>query len=764
VNTAGHRGVAEDAGIPLLREAIRNVDPTFGKPEALLLGNWVTDLSQLYDPPVYEGFSAKVQAAFDKGLSGLHEMILNEKEEEDGELVALLTGPLLRAAIKELNPWIHATAVTLAGQQPANRGQVAAVVGHGIRIKGYFKYVLPEHKDGKNRIPFDVYDELITKRYTQYFPHEHLDRPPVRLEPTAVYASGFARGIPSEPAVERVPDLYQYLRDQLAVLAGSMTKLEREWQETVRGTITAGGGPGSLGTEKFHGLLAELGHLLHTIEDFYAHSNFIELYATGAWPDLQPMFFEGDQAEILERRLLRYDPSRAESTVREDFVVTGYFDMWDTLVSVLHVVEELLGERYNFEVRDPAKEVGDAVRATRNVTPATLEEEYDAWLESINELFVDYKKALDDDNNRVAQQYKKLFADEIKAIENAGQWAAIIDRLLNQTEFGRRVPPRIRDSINEFVIGLHTAIKIGTVAISLYRAVNLVRTLLTAPLELLRSTLTDEAFQFLRNSSAYYTRKLLIYQLMLAGRDGRLGSHSLLAKDYEGGWLYEYQRACATAVHYLIVDQFCDYLRPGAPADGSTVNWQEFFEQVCVNPLWARNGVSFQLTASGVLEVPPGRPPLKERLNHLAAANVSAGTVQPGWATIAAATFGVDDSTELEKLLAAVARAERSSSRPMSVVVPDQVKRMYATGSGSATGQPVWCDDIIRREREPGHKGHGWEVVKGYRKYATRQSEVLTPVAITRLTLDEAKKIADKAADKRKTAERSYNDLTKVAR
>jgi hypothetical protein len=44
VNTEGHADVAESAGIPLLREAFGEKDRSL---DALELGNWLTDVSQL---------------------------------------------------------------------------------------------------------------------------------------------------------------------------------------------------------------------------------------------------------------------------------------------------------------------------------------------------------------------------------------------------------------------------------------------------------------------------------------------------------------------------------------------------------------------------------------------------------------------------------------------------------------------------------------------------------------------------------------------
>jgi hypothetical protein len=749
VNTAGHRGVAEAAGVPLLEEAIRAVDEKFGKPEALKLGNWLTDVSQAIDPVAYAGARDKAQLIIDRYLGTVMNFVLNRVEGK--QYVPNLVGQVARDALKVVHTRAHTAVAVLLGDKPAESGAIGAVVSDAVVLKGYFEFVHPEEEGGEQRIPLAIFQELIKQQFTQYFPHEHVDRPLERLNPTVVYASALDHGPRSNPVEQRAPDLYRYLRDHLDILARSLTELELDWQASVRQS----GGTGSLATFEFQSLLARLGHLLHTIEDFFAHSNFVELYATGAWDDLQPKGLEAKDAEILARRLRRFDPTNPESTDSENYVVTGYFDFSDTQVSLAHVADELLGMTW----RDPDRRFGDAARTVQNLSYARVEEECYEWLYSVNQLFGDPEKALKDDNNRVAQQYKEIFGEDIETLKKAQTQGAVIESLLSQTNFAKHIPSEIIARLRNVVLLLHKVIAVKNLTMTVYHALDFFIKLFTVPLELFRETLKGATFDFLKESSLYVAKEVLLYDVLLAGKHDRIGSHSLLAKDTGNEWLYKYQRACATAAHYMIVDQFCVYFRAvNSEEPGSAVDWQRFLDQLCVNPLWARHGVSFELTLAGLQEIPRDRTPLKTRLAKAASRyNVSSTTGLPDWARVAAATLGVEDSKEIGELLAAVAKAERTNTAPMSFIVPDQSVRVNALASGR-TRLALWCDEIIDRERT--HEGHGWEIVKGYRDYGKKVSaDAALPLDVTRLTATLARKFADEARSARLAAERHYNAL-----
>lgn len=60
MNTKGHRGVGEQGALALLERTFK--DRAGGEAqglEAVLLGNWLTDLSQVIDPVAYASLASK---------------------------------------------------------------------------------------------------------------------------------------------------------------------------------------------------------------------------------------------------------------------------------------------------------------------------------------------------------------------------------------------------------------------------------------------------------------------------------------------------------------------------------------------------------------------------------------------------------------------------------------------------------------------------------------------------------------------------------
>ncbi len=117
-------------------------------------------------------------------------------------------------------------------------------------------------------------DRVFDFAYTQYYPHEHVDYPPFRagIDPLRTRAyRPLNRG------------LMGYLEQHIQFISEEMSKLEFEWLQ-------------NLGLPADHptrcDLLVRLGHILHAVEDFYFHSNVVELRqwdrVLHANPDRQP--------------------------------------------------------------------------------------------------------------------------------------------------------------------------------------------------------------------------------------------------------------------------------------------------------------------------------------------------------------------------------------------------------------------------------------------------------------------------------------------
>ena len=152
----------------------------------------------------------------------------------------------------------------------------------------------------------DALQKIWDTNFTQYFPHEHLDR-----WPKNTYAAG-NRG------------LYAGLDDHIDYIIEQMTLIEKEWV-----AIT------NLKKEPFQ-LLAKLGHVMHAVEDFFAHTNFIEQAYTRELGSegLKSVF---NKKKLEKIKLRRTDPySKRETKV----VFSGSFDGEDSSASMHQLLHD----------------------------------------------------------------------------------------------------------------------------------------------------------------------------------------------------------------------------------------------------------------------------------------------------------------------------------------------------------------------------------------------------------------------------------------
>ncbi len=129
-------------------------------------------------------------------------------------------------------------------------------------------------KDGWGRVdpvPVDRLSEVYAEFYTQYFPHEHSDQPPyvwdASRRPTQPKLYGPARRqrnlVDGEVGVMAVVDTFY-----IGYLAEGLAGVEDEWRALKRDDVT--------GRQR---LLVRTGKLLHGVEDWFFHSNVVELLA-----------------------------------------------------------------------------------------------------------------------------------------------------------------------------------------------------------------------------------------------------------------------------------------------------------------------------------------------------------------------------------------------------------------------------------------------------------------------------------------------------
>lgn len=211
----------------------------------LELGNFITDISQFRDP--YSFMSAKQRLP--------------------------LLGRILRVASFEGSQW----ADHLFGKAPDKRfAALAQFFEHVSRFATQLFFA----KDSKFSqyfvrtlhvialSPAEV-NRVFNWAFTQYYPHEHLDFPPLAEGPKHRNHLRFRRGVPK--------NLIGYLEEQLLFIAEELSKIELEW---VKQRSLASNG-------NINDVLVRLGHIQHAVEDFYFHSNFVELWQ---WQRLQRLY------------------------------------------------------------------------------------------------------------------------------------------------------------------------------------------------------------------------------------------------------------------------------------------------------------------------------------------------------------------------------------------------------------------------------------------------------------------------------------------
>ena len=362
MNTEGHHSVAEEAGIPLLKELFGNRKSL----QVLYLGNWLTDVSQAVDPVAYLAGTGRVKtevesilggikndldAMIDEITSQIYESTLGFLQENAEELLKSLKpdiGPYIETAKANLFETIDFL-VNVPSDLPASErdSELGKFFRSLFLVIGYFKFVHPEKERDTPRLDFEAFMQVFGRpadtygagkfskandrpgAYTQYYPHEHLDRPecPPSVDPP-VYAPG--RQIPAVPfrvagnAKPRTravtnreyidPDMYSYLREDIEMTAGLLAEADMEIKEAIGRFIKHGNAGWDDNDPRWYRTLAKLGHALHQVEDFFAHSNWIELVARTRGkdylkkilpPDL-PVEMLNHMGTIFQKRLKRH--------------------------------------------------------------------------------------------------------------------------------------------------------------------------------------------------------------------------------------------------------------------------------------------------------------------------------------------------------------------------------------------------------------------------------------------------------------------------
>jgi hypothetical protein len=570
MDAEGHKSIAE-VGERLLRGALKQSNPSSRmRIGAFYLGNWLTDASQVVDPVAYRNVKGKM-LAYTNSINSLFDRMIMDAP---SWMQTVLDTDLGQLALKNARSQLHVAQTKLDDSVQALFGQgrsgaLADAFRSLFKGVGYFKFVLDD-QGMPDAMDEASYFAVFDAHFTQYYPHEHMDRP----EEGGVYSTDKSDGPfnhRTKPLNSKY-DLYTYVRKDIKAAAGLVAYLDG-------GTHNPCTHPGwAVGT--FHPELSQfadkngtlhavsddniewnlhlsmLGHALHNIEDFFAHSTFID-HASAGLPKLYKGFSRLEDSNKLSRRLKQWLPGFDEETqswerlANDTHVVTGFFDFNDTLISLAHLIDKVLGR--------PDTGVGhDVDQAIEN----TLEFEYCKFLTDTLEFVsnpMEVWEANDpsDDNydEDTANMAVKLLHEQggrdLRLLRKSDPTLNRLVGLLLRHPLLRDRPPQVQQAFSDSVKNLGAVVGgVGT-AITLYGVLKNVRDFFKNPLAYLSKYVGDLIYDYLVRYGEVYIKNLLYVHMGAL----RIGSHSLIAKDGEPSLFFDAAMNCAKAVHWYIITQ-----------------------------------------------------------------------------------------------------------------------------------------------------------------------------------------------------------------
>jgi len=723
------------------------------------------------DPVAYSTGSLKAKKAIDSAVAGMKkaiDAILNE-------LLAAIFVPIdlpgarrlfeplkpdLTEYAEEAKEALNAKIDFFVEMQTNERdARLATFFRSAFLVVGYYKFVHPDAPGQQPRMNFECFMRVFGRptdtrgaigtnpandrpgAYTQYYPHEHLDRPEI-LPPQdpPVFAPGLqtlarpfrvARG--KEPGTrsprrkDRLdPDLYSYVRDQIEMTAGLLAEVELQMERALAEGIRDD-------DPEWYISLAKLGHALHQVEDFFAHSNWVELAAQRLGekflaekiPSRLGVEFVDRALTTYQKRLRRHLTSplgRWQAHPPEDWVVTGFFDFQDTLISLAHVSEELWGG----DVPDPYAEVHARIEIAKDVVehPRTAQYRVQQVMQQTLEFLTDPRKALKDRDNGVAQSLRDRYEPDLNKLRRPGVSREVAEQVAREVPLLSGAPGEVQEAFFDVIVEGSRAYKIGRLSLTIYQTINEIAEFIKNPLGWLTDWLPEYLKDRLKDALKFYVKER-VYDWVGANR---IGCHSLLAKDHGREPFYEQQKECATAVHWYIVNTL---LHRPAEKSGVYVDWLELLEYFLRNPLQPKSGSYREVRANvpvTLVHVVSHGEQLKakdpryslEDLYRWSAINPRRFT----WRTIADANFGTKDlplkeaQDRINQILqdrswgVPVTAPNYAFKAGLPVHIPQQ--RMSAIFRVSIGDDPTWFREVLQKD---------WTVFKGYDDPETGTSE-----------------------------------------
>lgn len=607
----GHKKVAEDAGIWRLKMALeqygisRHIYPS--GLDAFYLGNWLADHSQFKDP---HGFIAKSidskkiqEVLVDIGQnitslleSTLQSLILELAEKLpvniDGEREKWIAGFMYESSsIINRMFVVYRIEVVEPFVRFFSANTIDKFIRSLIRYKAYSKFVYPERGRSQEKIDYVVFSKIFDNHYTQYYPHEHLDRPISDSTLSDHTIKKQYSGIQYADNVVTDKYLYKYIEDAIKVIVGQLHDLDMNWAKP----LLSDRPPIDRSSMDWHIGLSNLGRVLHLIEDFFAHSNFVEtIIMNRSSSEIRQIFYDTillkkalsgkqiswqDQKSIdnsiesvskVRKRLKKYSLSadflydKRAPLEEDESIVTGYFDGQDTIIAIIEAIIDGLtkdkddSEEFLYELLQEIFEniLEYEIKVIQSITGALSENQ----LQRETAAFRTYLKKLRAEKISKIQKHNTILKEDLVIIITAiFSLLIVLAKILlifiylemlikkRQEEFQKYITPGIPIQKAAFEwFKDHIVETIGKYIVK----------------RLLKSSIgaLDE----------YYNPVKVILDHL--GKN-RIGSHSLLAKDLPQEPLYAEMFNCAKTVHLLVVDAMCRWSDEKWKDNKNTPEW-----------------------------------------------------------------------------------------------------------------------------------------------------------------------------------------------
>ena len=715
MNTKGHESVADTAGVPLLQQAFEANGQKSPRLAGFYFGNWLADVSQLVDPVAYSDVLKETKEAIDRIIDDLSTTTFVQQADQ---WFHLKLDQVLAQSKKNLFDAIDN--FVLADGDP-RRSRLAEIIRTSFRLKGYFKFAHPQATGASPPMNTDCFFQIFDQMYTQYYPAEHLDRPEVRPQkkPPEYVISKDKGTRASHESIE--PDLYHYLRDDLEICAGLLGEVDSEWAQKTfgpTGSVNDNDLEWNLG-------LAKLGRALHMVEDFFAHSNFIEHAAKLMGEKFIPWDTQLPDIQLFQKRLKAYLPATFadwKQYPNEDYVVTGYFDGKDTIISLSHEGLEYFG----VEAFNPLRAARDIHDTSKEIIehPEAALFEAEKIMDNTFEFLENPEQALNNPENKVAQKLKDKFEPDLIKLRRERVTEDVVKQIFKEFPVFQGTDPRAKADIINYVLFMNRLITAGKLGISAYKAIKSCTKFIEDPFVWLIDQLKDTLKEKIKQTKVFLARELVFY---LVGRD-RIGCHSLLAKDHGDEWLFPHMKNCATAVHGYIVTTLTRWsdknfrIQVTKSPGQKWIDWLELLEFFLRHPKVEESNTTIKRSIGvNIIHVVKDG----DMLSNLAI-RYKPTSLHPekfSWETIANANFNTYDlSTSqrrdvVNKILDEnkwgypVRKPNYAFNTGLHVIIPDQKLEVEVASTAS---EKKWYMDVMEKK--------DWRVFRGLEDATTKQS------------------------------------------